>query len=970
MLAKTSSFLATLLLLIAWLTAPINAANGNAKLGSAKAPLVIRIGITEYQNIEATYAKYEDLLAQLSSYATPEEPVTFTFAIGTYGEVLDWYNNRTIDLAVLSAMPTADLLQAGQRANLEEAYLGDISVTVPKTSSQSTLLPLFGSATDPFTYRPGCIVLNADKEIQSIEDIKRLWGQNQVKFLFVRPYSLSGYIAPLDVLRRHGIDPLSNENQFQFTYQHPKSLELMLKSLSPEGKPTTHYVAFVLDDTRYDTTGIPGLNPAEPVFRKISLPELDSYSIPREIVVANYHQQQEKLEDGSNKFERNRDVMKRLLHRWNAGKGAPTLRAHAAISTVADWRYQSQGWTSNYKAVQEALQRTSLPKQLLYKSNFDDLLDDLARATSPRLALVLSGGGAKCAYQAGAIIEIERKLAKKNEDLRRAQIDKKLDIDLVVGTSGGAINALLVALGITKEGSAQDHLAETWRSFRQQHFLQPSRSFSFVFGICFGLLQTLLIVVAVLLFDRETMNWAVTALVLFTIAIAEIFLGYYFQVPATSLLALFAVELLIIAVLIALVSIVDRVIHWTGIFSKLHHWRQVTIVLMLIFGFLEILIATVAWFGTLVERVSDNHWVEHFWTVVTLISVWAFPYPFLMALLVALIGSRVWRGFDWDRRREHAVLWTAILLLILSGAMMLHLFFKEPSPSESIGIEEAFVQQVPRLVRNTIDASFTSQKTEGKTDLQSLSAQLLAGKLLQRDLVITTSRLPVSENDKPLAVNTLPDDLYFYHHGSKDEPVSPPPDKRFVPLKYNQEKLLDVVIGSSTIYPIFSPRPLSSVWLGNDSSKQPEPITEMRIIDGGFIHNIPIHAARSWGATHIIVIDASPAPQLRDPQHLWDNTVMAFGYLFKQAQASDTQSRVGTFELRPTSRCEKLNVRPVCADRNDPPDPDMDTFDFSNIAARKAFEKGREDVNSLVPLFVRFPGAPEFRAVRARQPKT
>ena len=66
---------------------------------------------------------------------------------------------------------------------------------------------------------------------------------------------------------------------------------------------------------------------------------------------------------------------------------------------------------------------------------------------SARTAVVLSGGGAKCSYQAGAVIEIEANLAELNE--RRAKKNKEpVDIDLVVGTSGGAINALLVAAGV------------------------------------------------------------------------------------------------------------------------------------------------------------------------------------------------------------------------------------------------------------------------------------------------------------------------------------------------------------------------------------------------------------------------------------------------------------------------------------------------------------------------------------------
>src|SRR5690349_4383739 len=101
------------LLLLGGVSTLTNVAAEVVKLGPAKAPLVIKVGITEYQNIEQTYQKYDNLFAQLSGFATPDEPVTFTFAIGTYGEVLDWYNNRTIDIAIFSAMPTADLLDGG-----------------------------------------------------------------------------------------------------------------------------------------------------------------------------------------------------------------------------------------------------------------------------------------------------------------------------------------------------------------------------------------------------------------------------------------------------------------------------------------------------------------------------------------------------------------------------------------------------------------------------------------------------------------------------------------------------------------------------------------------------------------------------------------------------------------------------------------------------------------------------------------
>src|ERR1043165_1537081 len=71
----------------------------------------IRVGITEYQTVESAYKKYAEFFEALEDIAREQKSdVTFRFAIGTYGEVIDWYNKKLIDVAVLSAMPIADLL--------------------------------------------------------------------------------------------------------------------------------------------------------------------------------------------------------------------------------------------------------------------------------------------------------------------------------------------------------------------------------------------------------------------------------------------------------------------------------------------------------------------------------------------------------------------------------------------------------------------------------------------------------------------------------------------------------------------------------------------------------------------------------------------------------------------------------------------------------------------------------------------
>ena len=118
-------FLLTITLLVICLTA--GSVSGGPSLGPTKNAIVIRVGVTEYQNIEATYDKYEVFLRELASFAQSTEPVTFTFAIGTYGEVIDWYNNRTIDVASLGNAHCVELLQL-ERAKTSQVYLGDLAL--------------------------------------------------------------------------------------------------------------------------------------------------------------------------------------------------------------------------------------------------------------------------------------------------------------------------------------------------------------------------------------------------------------------------------------------------------------------------------------------------------------------------------------------------------------------------------------------------------------------------------------------------------------------------------------------------------------------------------------------------------------------------------------------------------------------------------------------------------------------------
>src|SRR5829696_608016 len=174
----------------------------------------IRVGITEYQNVESVYNKYQVFFEELEKIARQQNSdTTFSFAIGTYGEVMDWYNKKLIDVAIMSAMPMADLLissDARETAKIRDAFLArlnPITGSTPKCPNDlcerwldeptaECRAPNAESGSALSEYHAS-IVVPAEYGWKSFDDVRKLAGQKKLKFLFVRPVSISGYIVPL-----------------------------------------------------------------------------------------------------------------------------------------------------------------------------------------------------------------------------------------------------------------------------------------------------------------------------------------------------------------------------------------------------------------------------------------------------------------------------------------------------------------------------------------------------------------------------------------------------------------------------------------------------------------------------------------------------------------------------------------------------------------------------------------------------
>jgi predicted acylesterase/phospholipase RssA/ABC-type phosphate/phosphonate transport system substrate-binding protein len=943
----------------------------------------IRVGITEYQNVESAYEKYQIFFAELERIAQKErsadKDTTFSFAIGTYAEVIDWYNKKLIDVAILSAMPIADLLTTSnddEVNRIRDSYLASLNPvggSTAKCGGDSCQRSLDEQSTQCVTaqdqppepkteYRVSCVV-PAEYGWKTFEDVSKYAGQKKLKFLFVRPVSISGYIVPFYYLKTQAID--LKQEEFDFTYQHQESLQRLLERNKTD--PDKYVVAFVIENTSYC---VPKADSNKQNFTKLDTPGLSSIQIPHEAIVVNYNLEEEQITE-----------IKKTLGRLLSRKFDDDKKEKNKTFTLTLRDSNKADWLRAYDKSKEIYESVRGSRNLQYGSSFDDFINSLktyqkSTGKRPRLALVLSGGGAKCAYQAGAVSQIEDRLQQLLPDPKYG----KIDFDLVVGTSGGAINALLVALGGTQDSRTQKAIREMWTSFHQQEFFTPSRIFNLIFGLCFGLLQALGITFAVLLFGREHLRWKRIGQLLVGLEVVEICLAVYLDAVSSSFALFVIAQVIIVVAVAALIRLVRRVaiiflttrpgLFWSKLYKqKVSDWWRLAGWLMLTVSTIEYIVARwqgpSSWWPTALQ----SHTMSHIWLVLVLMCSVSYPWPMVLGLLMALSGMAGRLEIDWHGRRHWLIRGLTLLVLILAGILILDALWKERSPSDSAQIEKAFIFRVPEMLAVLHPGFAAAAGADQKEQLRDISRRILnEPSLLKRDLVITVSNLPLAESleeaDNPQIVNAneLPEDLYFFGKSPQIKSGLPPNEKRFINFQDNPDKLLDVVIGSGTIYPLFPYRDLTYI---NISKGKTAPL--IKVIDGGFIHNSPIEAAIKWGATHIISIEASPLPKPFNPMNTLDNSLVAFKYIMAQTQRMDVVARgqVEIFELRPRSECEKKNLETGC---NKNPEPNMDTFDFDRNITDGAFRIGQEDAKSLRPLFRRVPGPPLFRQTRQPVP--
>lgn len=625
-----------------------------------------------------------------------------------------------------------------------------------------------------------------DSGLKNFDDVKA--AGSRLRLLAVDPLSVSGFIHPVTALGKAGVQ--ITPDQMRFSYSHTNSLRWLAQSDGPE-------IACIWASTWQRNK--------DPNLQEITVPGLDQYhSLPVALI---------------------------------ARRGAPTTDGLARL--VASGGFPGFSFDPGYMAEVDKLPDTmpgalgGLSGRPLDRVGMDDLVLTLhhynvTHDKPARLAVVLAGGGAKCSYQAGAVRALEERL----QVWRKLLSDDQMDIRLVVGTSGGAINALSVAMGLTVDDDGYKALSNAWADLDQGEIICPPLAVR-VNLWCWLACATGLIILGV--------NWV-----------------FRLGKPRSM-------------VLTGLVGVVMYVLSHTQ---------------------LRFLLGT-------------DSGLQHVWAWLA----WGIEGAGMVLIGVSLAGLYTLRR---DRRRKQVVHRTGALVRVaVAGVTLLPIlqawtiFCYEEVVSENRGIESALTRNFGKLIQR-------QSKDSGSVDglgIAQLSQRVFERNLLKRDVVLAASPL----TDPELA---LPGEMYFYA-----SPLgSPEPNfgNRGIALAKRPELLFDALLGSAAIYPLFPSRPISDL---------PKPGQHVDLVDGSFAHRSPLEPAVLWGATHVLVIEASTLePTTRG--NLLNNFGASLTYLYDEAQLVDVRLRGQTvlYTLYPSA-------------------PHIGLLDFSPYLIKGSIEKGYREAS-------------------------
>jgi predicted acylesterase/phospholipase RssA/ABC-type phosphate/phosphonate transport system substrate-binding protein len=749
-------------LIVAALTACTAA--GRGLRGDEPRPLsALKTAVLAYEDQGRKLRFVELSLARLQADAGLGGPLEV--ARGTYADLFHWLETGAVDLAVVTPALLATALQ--RRGFPRWEYLA--SVIPPSAPSPSLSVA----------------IVRDDSSLRTIEDLRALAARGQGRLFFVDPLSVSGALAPRAALAEVKI--AIPERRVRYTHSHSNSLRALRSAENRDA------VAFVWNGIldREATAGT----------RALELPGLAKRMIPPDALIARA------------------DLP--ALGRLRKAIGTSALPGAAPVFTT------DPAWRDTCSQVQALLAAAGpVSPERLTRLDLDELgglLLHYARSqTAPlRLAVVFSGGGAKCSYQVGAIRAIEEKLA----ELRQQTGDPALDIGLVVGTSGGAINALPVAMGMSSSPALYQEITRSWHSLDQRNIIRPAFVVRLNLALWFAAVQFLCL----------WWIWRLGA-----------------RDPGSSRLGLWLLCLFVGATEVVAARVPLDPWSLLGARPGAHRFY-----LWLSFG------------------IEGCGWI--------LAATGALG----LALRATGVGGRP--AFVLFRRILRLAAFAGIIVLPLLQAWTI--LNHQPTLSEGFGIEETLFDRFSGLLaakrhadgRTAAPLPSADGENGRAASREAMSSQIIRDGLISRDLVLTGSVLGEPGLE-------LPSDLYFWLSAGK---TREPPHfgARGISLAERPQLLLDALLASGAIYPVFPARVLHDF---------PHAGQKTEVVDGSFSHRSPVEAAVLWGATHIILIQADPDEMV--PRGTFSaNIAAALAHLYEQAQLTDlrTKEQAMIFSLTP-----------------------------------------------------------------------
>ena len=728
----------------------------------------LRIGVLAYQDFEKDRDYFQNLVKELEQKSA--SPIRIQFAVGTYAELLHWMKNDLVDLALVSPGIVSEVLSAAPDSTLGSwEYLASELRSIPKE---------YRKAVDGMIGYDAVCVVPSDSALQSIDDLRRAAAAGTVQFMAVDSISVSGFIAPIFALKSAGV--AISKLQIRYTHSHANTLRFL------STKSSSSSFGCVWRGALADST-------TASKFRVLNFPELENIVIPPNALL------------GKKGLDQSRSITDLLtkLHPQEF-KLEPVLGRYAK---VGDWRAE----------LSSSVPFDSTEKVTLSEISATLLQYARTHLNPPRLALVLAGGGAKCSYQVGAVRALEQELQRVRDEFHMPEID----IKLVVGTSGGAINALPVALGITRTDQGQEDFVAAWQGLDQREIIHPS-----------------------------------------------------FLVRLNISLWLSSIELFLLLAI--------------GKMLGLKNYRAfLPAALTVGLGVLQVAISIYP--GNPWQYIGLNSALQHAWLWIT----WGLRGAGITLIVVGIIASfsgilSRYLIFNLVPSRSHAFLILLFVFVSLPAVQAWTMLWRRETLSEGSGIESAFKRSFTQLINQQARRRGKEPLVEAEDvalveQFRSMGRQLKERELLDRDMVLTAS--PLKDG-----TNVVPGDLYFYASASIDS-KQPDYGSRGISLNQRPEILFDALIGSGAIYPVFPPRSIPDL---------PQIGQSIEVVDGSFAHRSPLEAAVQWGATHIILIEAS-TDEIPARGGLLSNISAALSYLYDEAQLIDVRAReqVSVFSLVP-----------------------------------------------------------------------